>query len=402
MRVAHVMAYFAPAYRYGGPPRTVHALCGALTDAGVSVDVFTTTANGDVELSAADRAGFSAAYPIHYFPRVGPPRLFWAPALRHALRNAVRGFDLVHIHGLWNATVVAAARIARSANVPYVVTPRGMLEAGAMAQGPWRKALLYKAVQRQDLAGAAMLHATSAGEASTIAALDLGPPIAFVPNGVDVREAARQRGTIARARLNLADDAPLIVFLGRLHPIKRLDLLAAAFAQVRAGRPDAHLVIAGPDEGGLRTTVEGWLGAHAARTTFTGHLGADETQALLDATDVLVQCSDSESFGMSVAEALAAGVPVVATDTCPWEIVDREACGFWVPQNADAIARAIIAIVNDRAAAARMGARARELVRREFSWPVVASRLAIEYERIVSGGSRAVLVEPSERRLSHG
>jgi glycosyltransferase involved in cell wall biosynthesis len=382
MRVAHVMAYFAPAYRYGGPPRTVYALCRALHDAGIEIEVFTTTANGSHELTRLEQRALAAPFPVHYFQRIRPRSLYASPALVATLRRVARTFDVVHVHGLWNATVMAAARIAQTHDVPYVMSPRGMLQPGALAHHARRKSLMYRLGHRRDLERAALIHASSLAEAKTIASRRLGPPLFMVPNGVAVHESTPAAAIAMREALEIPAQAPIILFLGRLHPIKRLDLLAAAFARVRAARPDAHLVLAGHDETWHRTAVEQWLGEHRSHARFTGHVEGDAAAALLHAANVLAQCSDSESFGMSVAEGLAAGTPVVVTRTCPWEIVERERCGCWVPQDVNAIAAAILMVVNDPDGAARAGARGRALVQRELAWPAIASQIAEGYHAV--------------------
>jgi glycosyltransferase involved in cell wall biosynthesis len=104
---------------------------------------------------------------------------------------------------------------------------------------------------------------------------------------------------------------------------------------------------------------------------------------------------------MSVAEALAAGVPVVATETCPWALLAREGCGAWVPQQPSAIAQAVLAIVGDRVSARAMGERARALARREFSWPAMAARLSAEYQAAVARARRPVLASAAERHAPH-
>jgi hypothetical protein len=104
VRVLHVSSYFAPAFAYGGPPRTILGLCTALQNAGVEIDVFTTTANGDEDLPAS-RDGGSAFHGVRvrYFPRAMPRRFFGASGMRDALRRELVSFDLVHVHGIFRA-----------------------------------------------------------------------------------------------------------------------------------------------------------------------------------------------------------------------------------------------------------------------------------------------------------
>jgi glycosyltransferase involved in cell wall biosynthesis len=394
MRVLHVTPYFAPAFRYGGPPRSVLGLCRALGAAGVEAEVLTTTADGPADLPASHAAGSRyEGVAVRYLQRAFPRRLFGARGLGRALDEAIARCDLVHIHGLWTLPGWAAARRARRAGVPVVISPRGMLDPGSIAQRAWRKRIAYAVVERRNLLGAAFLHATSDAEARALRLWVPGSPVVTVPNGVDLPGPVVSPGD-ARLRLGIPDGAPLLLFLGRIHPIKRLDLLAAAFDRVRAALPEAHLVIAGPDERGERRRLEPFFAAAGHSVHWIGETGDAEKWALLAAADLLVLCSDSESFGMSALEAMAAGTPVVATRTCPWPEIETARAGFWVAQEPKAIARAALAILHDDELAGEMGARGRVLARTRYSWDVVASAMAGRYRQAVERRALPVVVTP--------
>jgi glycosyltransferase involved in cell wall biosynthesis len=247
----------------------------------------------------------------------------------------------------------------------------------------------YRLVERGNLARASLIHASSLAEARGIEAHRLGVPVAVVPNGVEVPAGAARPPGAVRHRLRLPPGAPLIVYLGRVHPSKRLDLLARAFGRVQAVAPSAHLVVAGPDELGHRRAVEPAFGASAPRVCWTGELDDEDKWALLAEASALVMCSDSESFGMSVLEALAAGVPVVVARTCPWPEVAEHGCGYWVPQEPDALADGMLRLLGDPAAARAMGARGARLARERYSWDSVARAMAEHYESVLARAARA-------------
>jgi glycosyltransferase involved in cell wall biosynthesis len=382
MRVLHVTPYFAPAFAYGGPPRSILGLCRALQAVGVGVQVFTTTANGTSDLPASGAHGdFYDEVPVHYFQRALPRRFFGATGVRRALAAAVTQYDLFHIHGLWNLPAWTAAQVARRCGVPYVLSPRGMLEPGALALRSARKRIAYPLIERRNLEGAALLHATGAPEARRLAQRQLGVEIVTLPNGIDLpADPVHPRGSW-RGRLGL-DSAPLVVFLGRIHPIKRLDLLAAAFDLVCAARPQVHLVMAGPNEDDHRSVVEPLFAGCHDHVHWIGEVDPAQRSALLADADVLVLCSSSENFGMSVAEALAASVPVVATRTCPWEDIETHGCGFWVESEAAAVADAVVRILDDPALAREMGMRGRALIRDQYSWPAIGRAMADHYAAV--------------------
>jgi len=199
MRVLHVTPYFAPAFRYGGPPRSILGLCRSLGDAGVDVEVFTTTANGQEPLPAAPAGTSYDGVRVRYFPLAWPKRYWRAAGLRSALEESTAAADLVHVHGLWNMTGWAGAACARAAGVPYVVSPRGMLQPAARERHRTMKSLAYWGVERANLRSAAFLHATSSLEARELAAY--GPPVVAIANGVaPIRSEERRVGKECRSR----------------------------------------------------------------------------------------------------------------------------------------------------------------------------------------------------------
>ncbi|MDO8795107.1 MAG: glycosyltransferase [Vicinamibacterales bacterium] len=383
MHVVHVAAYYAPAFTFGGPPRSIHGLCRALRAAGCDARVLTTDADGAGRLPGAVTS--LSAYegvPVRYCRTSWPRRVIGSRDLEVELRATVAGADVVHIHGLWNRVVWAAARIASEAGVPYVLSPRGMLDDGSLRHHRWRKRLVYPFTDRRTVAGAALVHATSEQEAAGIGRWAPAARVVVIPNGVDAE--CRDTG-VTRRDLGLPeDDAPLVVSVARLHPVKRLDLLIDAFATLTVSHPRARLVIAGPDEQGLRAGLDVRAGRHATAIAWLGAVDAARRDALLRHASVLVMCSDSESFGLSVVEAMRAGVPVVVADTCGWGRVAEEGAGYVVPQSSLAIAQGIGRVLADPAGAAAMGLRGRAFASREFAWPSIASRFISAYQNLVA------------------
>jgi glycosyltransferase involved in cell wall biosynthesis len=379
--VLHVSPYFAPAHQYGGPPASVLGLCKGLQRAGIDVEVVTTTANGQTPLPpSAPEGGEYDGVPVRYVAAAFPRRFFGA-RLRRPLTAALARADVCHIHGVWNVPEWWASHLSRAGGVPYVVSPRGMLQPQAMQHGRWRKVIAYSLLERRNLEGAALLHATSEQEADALRDLGLGVRIAVVPNGVDL-DAALQTTPGYRARLGIPAGAFVVLFLGRMHRIKRLDLLAAAIAEVRITHPSAHLVLAGPDEQGLVPDLLRQLSAHAGNVHVLEAVSGADKWALLKDADVMVQCSDSESFGLAVVESLAVGVPVIATRTTPWQEIEACGCGLWVEQSGPAIAAAIRVLMDDPDRRARMGERASALAREQYGWDAIAPAMVRLYSEL--------------------
>jgi glycosyltransferase involved in cell wall biosynthesis len=384
MHVVHVTPYFAPAFVYGGPARSVLGLCRGLQQAGVDVEVITTSANGAVDFPASPPSGDVYDEVRVHYARRRFPRRFFAAAIRKPLMEALERADLCHIHGVLNFTAWEAARCAERQGVPLMVSPRGMLLPAAFDHHKWRKRIAYQVFDRRLLSGAVRVHATSVEEAAALEHVVDPNRVITIPNGVDIDEVtAAPVPNQVRTRLGIPA-GPLVLFLGRLHPIKRLDLLAGAVARVREVSPSVNLVLAGPNENNHLAALASHLAPLGGAVRSVGPVHDADKWALLREAAVLVNCSDSESFGMSVVEAMAAGRPVVVTQTCPWSEVARERAGCWVPQDIQSIADAILSILRNTSVADAMGAAGARLVAARYGWRAIGETMARCYTDVVS------------------
>jgi glycosyltransferase involved in cell wall biosynthesis len=384
MRIVQVTPYFAPAFVYGGPPRSVLGLSRALLAAGADVHVVTTSANGDSNLpEAVTRAGAFDGVPVAYLPRSFPARDFRSAALDGALDQVARGCDVVHVHGCWNFFGWGAARWCRRAGVPYVLSPRGMLEPWSFRHGRrLRKWMSYQIFERPTLRRARFIHATSAQEAEAVAALGLENEIVVVPNGLDgLDRALPPRSEAFRARYGAQPGDFVTLFLGRVHPKKGLDVLIAAFREIVTGRRRSVLVIAGTGEADYlgRLRAENQDLVDAGRLAFAGHLSGDDRDLALASADAFALTSHSENFGLAVAEAMAAGLPVVVSRDCPWPEIETWRAGRWVDNSPDRIAGALRLLMDDPAGARVMGENGQREVRSHLNWPRLAADMLSLY-----------------------
>jgi glycosyltransferase involved in cell wall biosynthesis len=180
-----------------------------------------------------------------------------------------------------------------------------------------------------------------------------------------------------------------VLYLGRIHPIKGISNLLHAWRAVAPKFGDWQLRLVGPDDGGHLVQMQRL--AHdleLPRVAFAGPRYGTEKNAEYSGADLYVFPSHSENFGMSVAEALAHGVPVVTTTGTPWEKVEEHGCGWLVPPTAAGIQRALNeAISLDRPSLGKMGQAGRAWMQREFSWSRVAQDIESAYRWILGGGS---------------
>jgi len=393
MRVLHVTPYFAPAFCYGGPPRSILGLCRGLRQAGVEVSVLTTSANGDTELSPeVTHAGFYAGIPVRYLPRSYPKLYFHARGLVNVLEADIHEYDLVHLHGCWNFLCWEAAHICRAEHVPYIVSPRGMLERWSFEHTRVKKWLAYHLVEKRNLTSAATIHVTSDEERCTVERLGLSRPIVVIPNGINYVEYTELPDrSCLRDRYGIRPEECVILYLGRVHPQKGLEVLGAAFELMLKERPCARLVVAGQSDPRYMVTLVQRFHhlLDSGHWIFTGQLEGKDRLAAFGASDIFALTSYSENFGLAVAEAMAAGLPVVLSRECPWPQVEQWQSGFWVQNDPVNIAEALLTLSADEELRHRLGENGRRGVFASLGWPRIAEKMRSAYEEClrVSTGS---------------
>jgi glycosyltransferase involved in cell wall biosynthesis len=387
VRLLHVVASYLPAVRYGGTIVSVHHLCRALAARGHEVHVYTTSVDGPADSDVphgrpVDRDGVK----VWYFRSTHLRRVYWAPAMATALAEYVHQFDAVHTHAIYLWPLWAAARAARRAKVPYVVSPRGMLERDLVSEtNPLLKGLWIAAIERHNLERASALHVTSAREAEEAGAFGFRlPAIHQIPNGVDAEVDAAGAASPDIAAVIAGE--PYILFLGRVNWKKGLDRLLGALAHV----PHARLVIAGNDEDHYRPVLENVAAACgvSSRVIYTGGVGGADKAALLRHAQLLVLPSYSENFGNVVLEAMAAACAVVVTPEVGVAPVVAEAeAGEVVDGDHLVLGRALATLLADPQRRREMGRRGAAAVRDRFSWDAVAADMESLYRTVIEDGA---------------
>ena len=367
-QVAHVIRSLDQ--KHGGPSACVPSLAGATSATGRYSDVL-------VDFYSAGGRSELADFTIpHLCLPWQPWRLMASYAACPELSSTVRNTDIVHVHGLWQAHSVAAARMSRRFGKPYIVSAHGMLDGWALRNKRWKKAPYSVLIERPNLAGAACLRALTAAEARNYRQFGVRSPIVIVPNGVEVPDHPSPRPFLEQfAGLR---GMRLILFLGRVHYKKGLDILLRAWALVRARHSDAHLVIAGPDfehtQAGLLQQVV--LLDLQDSVTFTGMLNSELKWSALAACWAFVLPSYSEGFSVAVLEAMACGRPVIVTHQCNFPEVASWECGWQIEPDAAQLESALRECLRmPEADLARLGQNGRRLVGERYSWPTIGEQM---------------------------
>lgn len=390
LKILHVQDTLSP--RYGGPASVLPQLVKAQAAAGCDVVVATTTADhptGNYHEPGWDTLA-DGAVKVYYAPvKISTLRI--SPAFTSFMRRSISNFDIVHVHGLYRYPSTSAATMARRRKIPYIIRPHGSLDPymyGKSTMGTPRLKRIYERLfDMPNLHGASAIHYTAEDEREKASFLNLRSPSFIASNGLDWQafETLPARGAM-RERWGVGED-PVVLFLGRLHFKKGLDLLIPAFDQVRKRIPNAQLVIAGPDNDDYERTVRGWVADRGLESAvhFVGTLhGADVVQAYVDA-DVFALPSYTENFGMTVVEAMACELPVVISDQVNIHAeISSAAAGLVTRCDADEVATALNALLGDASRRRSMGEIGRRLAKERYAWPSIVSGLTKEYEAVIA------------------
>lgn len=307
--------------------------------------------------------------------------------MRRWLRQqAVAGkTGVIHNHSLWMMPNVYPGAAVGGSDCKLIMSPRGTLSEHSLARSALLKKVFWRLLQGPAVARAAAFHATSHQECLDIRRMGFRQPVAILPNGVDVPDV--YSGQVKPFRR--------LLFLGRLHPIKGLNHLLKVWQSLQGEHADWELVIVGPDNDGHQSELErmAW-DLDLQRCRFVGPAyGADKLRAYREA-DLYVLPTLSENFGMTVAEALAAGTPVVTTRNAPWQGLITNDAGWWLDEGTDALIAGLgQAMQTPPADLLRMGDQGRQWMMRDYSWDSIARDMAEFYDWVLNGGDMPDCVE---------
>lgn len=385
---------YKPAWNIGGPVHTVVALAEGLARRGHEVWVAATDSNLTERLevdteSWHDLGGVRVRYfrmqdswtkriPLDYFRKSNAD--YRVPEFARWLRSEAPEFDVVHSHlGFAFANRVAAGW-CRERGVPFVYQQHGVFDPVRMRHRALKKRLAFALWERRVCETAAILVALTEYEAETYRILGLKGRIEVVPNGVTLPDEPPPKEALLQRVADLRDDDVVALFLGRLHPTKGVDIVVEAFLRLDERR--ARLIVAGPDEFGLREGLERRAREAGARVLFLGSVGGELKSALLHRADLFVLPTVSEGFSIAVLEALAHGCPVLTTEGAHFSEVEQEGAGLVLPRTVDAFAKGIRGLAGDAARRHAMGEAARRLVAERYTWDRIVERFEDLYKEL--------------------
>lgn len=365
MKLRHIVPSLEQ--QHGGPSVSVRALSTALAEAGHQVELMFTEPRHAHPLTRVPAPNLE----LRGFRRGWPQRICPSTSLRDAAGSGHA--DIIHHHGLWLRTLHYAVRAKHLTGAKLVLSPRGMTEPWAWHHHRLRKVVAHCLIHPGALAAVDGWHATSEQEAASLRRLGFRQPIVVSPNGVTVPSEA-ERASAARfwrEALPALEGRRVALFYSRFHAKKRVRELIELWARRPA---DAWiLAIVGIPDPITVSELDGLVRSKglADRVVISDGTAKPAPYAV---AELLLLPSHSENFGLVVAEAMAAGVAVVVTDTTPWQEMSLRKVGWCVAWEAFAESVAQATALSRESLAAR-GIEARAWMQSAFAWSTAAARL---------------------------
>jgi len=369
--------------RYGGLSAVVPRLVSSIVaTTPFTVDLAAFCVPGEI-FSETDYPGISIS-------RWPASRLAWLKRRELTLdfSHQLKDLDGVHIHGLWEQSTTAAVHAARALRKPYILSAHGMLDPWALRNKRLKKVIYAALAEHANVRGAACLHALTHAEVQDYRRFGSTGPIAVIPNGVAIPEQTDPH--LFLENFPSLGGTRIVLFLGRIHFKKGLDILVESWAAIAKRWPDARLVLAGPDFEGTRAKIEALVSGHKLNDSvlFTGMLRDEMKWSALAAAESFILPSYSEGLSVSTLEAMGMGRPVIITEQCNLPDVTRFQAGWIIQSNSAAITESLNELLQNSSAINReVGERGRNLVRQRYNWPSVARQMSEVYRWVQSGAA---------------
>jgi len=384
LKILHIVPTYIPAWVYGGPIRSVHALCKKMVEKGHQVDVFTTNVNGkgvsDVPLkSFVNLDGVGVKYfSCNKFLK----RMYYSTDMKNSLMNEIKNYDVIHLHSVFLWPTWIAAKICIKYKKPYILSPRGMLVSELIQKkNSLIKKIYIKIFESHNLKHAKFIHCTSSLEEVELKKIELNlSPVVVIPNGI--LEGTESQFKVAENLIHAIPKSGYMLFIGRVNWKKGLERLFIAMSHMGTG----DLVIAGGDDGCLEKLKKKCndLGLEA-RVYFVGQIIGKEKDSLIKNSALVILPSYSENFGNTLLEAMSFGKCVACTPGVGLaEKIKSFDAGYILPENPKMMGSKLNGIINNKKMLIEKGKNGEALYLSEFSWASLEKKFEALYKKAVS------------------
>jgi len=361
----------------GGTSERTLQISRSLVRSGLQCDVLTINSNLSDErieqLNSINLIALECLVERYYIPKLS----------QRIIKNAVANADIIHLMNHWTILNALVYLSARKQKKPYVVCPAGALPLFGRSQK--FKYLYNKFIGNNIISNANGHIAIAVNEIGHFQKYGVEPDkVSLIPNGINPEDFKSSDVDTFRLKFGLSDN-PFILFIGRLNAIKGPDLLLNAFKKISEAFNDYHLVFAGPN-GGMLSELKNKSEEMeiADRVHFTGYLGGEEKSSAYRAADLLAIPSRQEAMSIVVLEAGIMGTPVLLTDQCGFDEIERIGGGKVVPASVKGLQKGLLEILKDNGKLKSIGSNLKRHVIDNYTWERIINKYIDLYRRMLS------------------
>ena len=378
MNILQVIPYFNP--KFGGDVNVCYNISKELAKKGHHVTILTTKFKFDKSyadsISDVNIVALDCYFNILFF--------LYSPSMKRWLKNNIKDFDVIHLHTFRSYQNNIIHNYSKKFSIPYVVQAHGSMPEKSQKQN--LKKLYDKIWGENILFGASKLVALNKTELSQYKKMGANADkIEIIPNGINLSKCKTACEEMSfRNKYGINDNEKIILYVGRLHKTKGLDLLIDAFGDVVKNLDDVKLVFVGPDDGyksSLKSSIEAL--DLEEKVVFTGFISREEKIETYVDADVFVTPNFS-GFPITFLEACASGTPIITTnkgDDLDW-IHDN--VGYVVDYDKDQLFYAINRILSGQSLRKNFDNKCKKLVKEKFVWNEVVKNIEDLYMSCLS------------------
>ena len=379
---------------YGGPAKSVPYLLKSLQKLEIEGQILSIKYHDKEYNEVVKKANLDwLSFPYNFIKKIR-----YSKALKNYLMDVVKKEKniILHTHNLWNNIPYLSFSLAKKYKIPYISSIRGALYPWSLNQGSFQKKIAWILFQKKILNKSSCIHVTNVSELEAVRNLGISSPIALVPNGINLDEFKTMNSkNVSKVNLGLEENKNYILFLSRIHPKKGLEYLVRSWIKISKKYLNWDLLIVGPVyEEKYYKDLQNELSKNnlSKRVHFTGMLREKKRIDCYSASSLFVLPSHTENFGIAIAEAMAAKLPVITSRGTPWQEIEEYDAGWWVDLDWENIDKALAeALFCDGNILKKKGLNGFNLIQK-YDWKFQAQKMKKVYEWLLGNEEKPEFV----------
>ncbi|MEM9542669.1 MAG: glycosyltransferase [Cyanobacteria bacterium P01_E01_bin.42] len=389
-KVLHIIPSINPLG--GGSNLAAIEIVKALRNIGVDAEIATTNdINLEIVQSNLGEIQEFQNVPIRFFSRLFTefkPLSEFKISLDYTrwLEQNIQNYKIVHIHSFFSYLCTKGAITARKYNTNYIITPHGQLDSWVINQKKVKKSIYSFLWEKTNLNHAAAIHCATDQEVNDVQKYGISAPTFIAPLGVSQMTCKPDaKVKVRKLFCKIPQSTPIILFLSRIHPKKRIDFLIQVLHHLK-NKYEFHLIIAGMGNENYVKNIKMQVSELKLQkhVTFVSFIQGQQKELLLQGSDIFALPSFGENFGIAVAEAMLAGLPIVITPEVQISSdFQNEEVGFIIPGKIQIWVETIKKLLESGDMRKRMGERGKIFAASHYRWEITGERLTSLYSQIL-------------------